>query len=458
MKKEVAVLGAGISGLSLSWFLKKKYGDRLNITIIEKSPRMGGWIQTQRQGGFLFEQGPRSCRTKDNGLETLKLIEELHLQNEIITADLAANKRYLYRNNQLVRLPNGILDLLLSPYLKKIMRALWNDWHTPKGNGGDESIYDFIGRRFSPDIAEELFDPLVSGIYAGDIRALSVRSCFPILLEWEQNHGGMIKALLFKKKKEKSIQSTFVQNIANHSIFTFKEGMERLPLELARQIKAEFMFETEAVSLKMQGNKVNIRLLNGLNFSADHVFSTLPAHALSKLIKDACPEAEQILRSIPYTSVAAVNLGYQEDLLQQKGFGYLIPSKEKEEALGVVWDSSVFPQQQNAKHTCLTVMLGGTHNPEIGNLNKEELLKQSLDVVSKHLNIKSKPTATHVTLSHLAIPQYLVGHQDKLDLLQSCISRRFPLLTLHGSYFAVSVNDCIANSRRIVEAKFHKRD
>lgn len=452
MKKEIIVLGAGISGLSLSWFLKKRYGNQINIKILEKSSRVGGWIQTKSKGGFLFEQGPRSCRTKGNGLETLKLIEELQLQDEVITADLSANKRFLYTNKQLTPLPDGIFSFLLSPYFKPIMKALWQDWHAPKGVGKDESIYDFISRRLGPKIAEGLFDPLVTGIYAGDIKELSIRSCFPVFFEWEQNYGGLVKALLLKQKHQKSVHSPFIQEIAKHSIFTLKEGLESLPLKLAKKLNAEILLESEVVSLKMQGSKINIKLLNDFNLTADYVFSTLPTYALNSLIHDDCPEGAQILQTIPYTTVTTCNLGYRDNLLKQKGFGYLIPSKEKEEILGTVWDSSVFPQQQKKMHTSLTVMLGGVYHPKIKTLSNNEILKKSQAAISKHLGIHSIPTESHVNCSYLAIPQHLVGHLDKLNALQKCILNKLPLLTLLGSYFSVSINDCIANAKKVASS------
>jgi len=449
MKKNIIVLGAGISGLSLSWFLKRKYGNRIDIKIIEKSSRVGGWIQTQKMDGFLFEQGPRSCRTRGNGLETLKLIEELHLEDEVIAADPSASKRYLYRDHRLVPLPSGFISLFFSPFFKEIARAAWHDWNTPKGSGEDESIYNFISRRFSPEIAEDFIDPLTTGIYAGDIRNLSILSCFPDLFNWEQTHGGIVRAILSNNKKEEQTLSPFIQSIKKHSIFTLKNGMETLPIELAKQIQADVILNSEVISLNMDKNKMEINLANNSSCEADFIFSTLPASALSKLLMKPSPFATDILQSIPHASIAVVNLGYKENVLDKSGFGYLIPSKEKEEVLGVVWDSCVFPQQQGQKHTCLTVMLGGMHNTEIETFDKQTLLQKALDVLAKQMNIKTPPAAAAVKLACSAIPQFLVGHQRKLNALNREISHQLPFVTVHGNYLGVSVNDCIANSKTI---------
>lgn len=448
--KEIIVLGAGISGLSLSWFLKERYGDAVKIKILEQSQRIGGWIKTLKKGDFLFELGPRSCRPHGDGIETLKLIEALQLQDEVIIADPSSKKRYLYQNKQLILLPEGFYSLLFSPFFKKVAKALWNDWISPKGKGEDEAVYDFISRRLSSEVAEELIDPWMSGIYAGDSRQLSILSCIPNLLDWEQQFGSILKGMLFGRKMYQQQESPFIQSIRKHPIFSFKKGMETLTLALAKKLKADIHLGTEVVSILMENGKAAVRSVDGRVHLADSVFSCLPPQKLSLLLRESCTQAAHLLRSIPVSSIATVNLGYNHTVLNRKGFGYLVPSKEKEEILGVVWDSCTFPHQQLSSHTCMTVMWGGTRHPHLCHLSKAELLHQSLEVLSKHLGITSRPQVFHVEYSHDAIPQFLVGHQDKLKQLQLLISKEFPFLHVHGSYFGVSVNACIANAKKIV--------
>jgi protoporphyrinogen/coproporphyrinogen III oxidase len=449
MKKNIAILGAGISGLSLAWFLKKKYGDQINLKIFEKSSRVGGWIQTKKMEGFLFEQGPRSCRIGGNGIMTLNLIEELQLQNEIIVASSNAKKRYIYKESSLLPFPSGLFGWLHSPFLKNMIKALWNDWQTPKGPGEDESIYDFIARRLSPEIAEDFIDPLTSGIYAGDIRQLSMLSCFPELFNCEKRHGGLLRAFFSKKEKQDFKPSLFIQNLQKHSIFTLKKGMETLTDQLSNKVNAEIFLDAEVISFDLQGNKLKIKLKDESSHMADYVFSTLPAKNLGAIIKPHCLLASEILYSIPSASVAVVNLGYREKVLEKNGFGYLIPSKEKSEALGVVWDSNIFPQQQNPQHSSFTVMLGGMHNQKIENWDHAYILNKALNLILEHMNIKAKPAVFAIKQAYSSIPQYLIGHQKKLNILKTEVLNQLPLLMIHGNYLGVSVNDCIANSKAI---------
>jgi oxygen-dependent protoporphyrinogen oxidase len=224
-KEHFVILGGGISGLALAWYLKKKYQETIHLTIIEKSSRAGGWIRSIQQQGFLFEEGPRSCRTKGAGIATLELIEELGLENEVIAASPHAKKRYLYTGKQLRCLPQGIISSLFSPLTRGILPALWKEWRKAPEKCEDESIYDFFARRFSPEIAEQFIDPMVAGIYAGDIRQLSLRSCFPQLHRWEQEYGSLTKGMFFDRSRSKEIHSPFVQAMKSAPIFSFKNGM-----------------------------------------------------------------------------------------------------------------------------------------------------------------------------------------------------------------------------------------
>ena len=149
---------------------------------------MADGFQTIRNHEFLFEQGPRSCRPKGNGVETLKLIEDLGLQDQVIPGDPSSSMRYLYTGGKLEALPNGLFSFFMSPLTNGVFKAIWRDLTTaPDPN--DETIYSFISRRFSPGIAERLIDPMATGIYAGDIRKLSITSCFPLLKQWEKENG-----------------------------------------------------------------------------------------------------------------------------------------------------------------------------------------------------------------------------------------------------------------------------
>lgn len=444
--KHVTILGAGISGLSAAWFLKQRFKDSIELTVLEKSPRVGGWIQTIRHDGFLFELGPHSFRVA-GGEATLKLLEELNLQNEVTPADVNSKRRFLYTNQQLRQLPHNIRSCLFSPFTYPLISAAVHDLTTTPVHSEDESIHSFISRRFGKKIAEQFIDPLVSGIYAGDISTLSVKSCFPKWFQWERNHGSILKGIFANKQKNQEL-SPWIKPLKAAGIYTLRGGMSQLPTALEKQLKAHISLNCEVKQIKCQSDKIEIINSDGSIFKSDYVISTLPPKTLKLLLTENHPEISQLI-NIPSASVAIVCLGYKKSVLKKKGFGYLVPSKEKEDILGVIWDSSVFPEQNNyPEETRLTVMLGGTHRPEIAFLAEEKIYQMALSAIKKHLGITALPDAFYIKTAIDAIPQYNIGYTQQLEYLKEGIQNLSSRLICLGNGFeGVSINDCVANGK-----------
>ena len=303
---KVAIIGAGISGLTLGYYLQQK---GLDVTLFEKSDRPGGCIQTIRQEGFLFERGPRTLRT--SSFETLQLIEELGLETGVIGSKTLS--RYLYLSQKMHQVPQNPLSFLLSPltrgHIGTFLKEAWKE-----KNDADESIYDFAKRRYSTSVAEIFFDPMVSGVYAGDMKQLSLHACFPSLARMEKENGSLLKAMLFSKKQTPPM-SPFVKSMQKFPLFSFQEGLETLPLALAKRLNIHYKTEISSIDCA----------------TFDHVYCTTPTDKM------------------PRASLAAVHIGYNAATLPYKGFGYLIPRSEKERILGMVFDSAVFPSQNPGK-------------------------------------------------------------------------------------------------------------
>ncbi len=377
---KIVIRGGGISGLTAAYTLQQRgYTD---IMIVEKSDRLGGCIQSVEHEGFLFELGPRSLRGSGHGQTTLALARELGLP--ITCADPSAAKRYTLRNGALrqisLRDPKLLLALLREPFRRK--------------GDGEESIDAFFRRRLGSYVADNLVDPFVSGIFAGDPTQLSLRACFPQLELWEKNNGSLLGGAWANRGAPK------------HPLFSFPEGMEQLPRALAAQLD---------VSIKLNSIEVP---------PADLVVNTLPD------------------RSIPRASVVVVNLGWRTHVLSRSGFGYLVPSNEAADVLGVVFDSCVFPQHnRHVKETRLTVMMGGVRRPDLLELSEEGLLEMALVALSDHLEIRRAPDVFLVTKQRDAIPQYPLGHAMPGNPCR-----------LGSSYHGVGVNDCIHAARSIPRA------
>lgn len=435
---KTVILGAGISGLATAWRLKQA-NPSIDLTILEASSRAGGWIQTIDHEGFLFELGPRSCRSRGAGHHTLQLLEELGLCQEVVGADPTARHRYLWKDQQLKLLPSSLWGFLTSPLTRPLLRVLWKEWWRKPLYKEDESIAAFMTRRFSQETLDVFMDPLISGIYAGDPGELSMRSCFPELYRWEQEHGSVMRGV-FKKSSPKEM-TPFMKEMSTHSLFTFRRGMETLTKCLAEKLAPHIIYNAPVESLDIQKGQVNIRSKEAV-FNATQVISTLPMHVLATVL----PQLETV--SIPYASVAVVCLGYRGKVNAKQGFGYLIPSSEQEKILGVVWDSSAFPSQNlQDNETRLTVMIGGTRMADFDSYIKLDFERIALEAVSRHMGIEQLPDAIYTHIARKAIPQYPVDHHKLIEQAKKTIPAS---IILGGTAFhGVSVNDCIAESSKV---------
>jgi len=432
------VLGAGISGLATGWFIKQRFPDD-HLTILEKTSRPGGWIQSIHLKGFLFEQGPRSCRPQGAGLQTLALIEALGLQEEVICPAPEAHQRFIYYQNKLQPLPKRLREVPFSPLMKGWAKALWQDWRAPMRQTEDESIASFFKRRLGDQWVKRLIDPFTLGIYAGDCERLSLQSCFPNFDAWERQ-GSLFKGAWQKAAVVEA--SAWVQSFCKQPLFSFKNGMETLPRALAMQLKECLHYQQDIQAIYDK----SVLLKTGEEIRGDYIISTLPTYALASLVPQQ-KSLQKLLKELSYTTVAIVHLGFH-NRLPLKGFGYLVPSSVDIPFLGCVWDSSVFPQQNRENCSCLTVMLGGSHHPQVATWSEEKMIGYVLETLKQHLGFSMEPTVIHCQIAHQAIPQYEVGYAEWKKQVQESSS-----LILSGNGLrGVAVNDCIAYSKQLVNS------
>lgn len=443
MNKKIAIIGAGISGLTLAWNLVQKYGDEIELHIFEQSNRPGGWIQSIEHEGFIFEKGPRSCQVRGNGLSTLQLIQSLDLQQEVITASDDSRYRFVYLGGKLRQLPQTPLQIFQQPWLWPAIPGLVKDLFA-KRQRNEESMDQFAKRHFNPFVAAHLIDPMISGIYAGDPKKISVNAAFPSLLALEKGYGSLLLGMILNSSKKKQTDP-FITRLQKSGLFSFKHGMETLVHALHHKLEKYLHFNKTIQSIEPtpKGVKISTR---SQTFEYDHLYSTISMHQLSK-IDGPLHQLNSEFKGIQYASVAVVNFGYKQ-AFPLKGFGYLVPSKENEKILGVTWDSSAFPQQnRNPQETRITVMIGGIRFKNFENLTENQTLHIAKEAVFRQMQIKKEPDALHILHAHQAIPQYDLGHLDKIREIRQKASAVLPHVTLIGNSFdGVSVNDCIYNS------------
>ncbi|XP_054717982.1 protoporphyrinogen oxidase-like [Uloborus diversus] len=467
----VAVLGGGVTGLSCAYYLKAFGGSKIKyLCLIERNPLFGGWIQTTRfPDGAIFEHGPRTLRVGTKaGFNAIQLAEELGLSNRMIPITRhhpVAKTNFILSKGQLHPIPRSLPDIFRKTPLfpRPLMSYLFKEYFTKKSILEDESVYDFACRRIGKDVADYAFDPMCRGISAGDARELSLRSMFPSMYEAEKEHGSVIKDIMIHSKLSafsEFMASSLVQQAVKETwrMWTLKTGLTELIDSLACSIEeigvSDLLFNSNCSQLTFSGDKAEL-LVDNEKIVVNHVFSCIPSQELAKLVSQY-PVMTNQLESIPSVDVAVVYLEYQGNLLKTQGFGFLAPSFEDSKVLGIVFDSCCFPELNGENKTRLSCMLGGRWFGKIfGNsdsVKEEDILRVAIEEAGRLLNINESPVRHKVVLQKQCIPQYVIGHHKKLEVVDSEIAKNNLCLSLLGaSYKGAGVPDCIYNAKLAVQ-------
>lgn len=440
------IIGGGITALNLAFQLQRRYSHRIQITLIEKAA-LGGYLQTDCYGDFLFERGPHSCRTSGGGAHVLELLETLGMQEQLLHAH-NAHHRYLYMHRTLFALPRQPIKWLFSPLMRSSLPGLLTEW-SARSCTQEESVHAWTLRRLGQKTAEHLIDPMMRGIFAGDSKQLSMQACFPELVAKERSYGSLTRALLFSPFQGKApgrLYSPWVQSQRSHGIFTLQGGWKQLVEALTARLASTVILcaQSEVLALEPMEGKEKIRIIMaGKPIEADVVHLTTPAHTAARLLKMSAPQAAFHLDQIPFNGVLIAHVGFKCACLPYKGFGYLIPTWEDRELLGVVWDSSIFPQQnQHPDHTRLTIML----HPDT--VDPEQKVYEALKV---HLKITTKPDVLQFHLLKNAIAQYTLGHIERVQNAKAALAQTMPNLHLLGSsYDGISLPACVTAAHQAV--------
>lgn len=468
---KISILGGGISGLSSAFYLSKMPG-QLKVNLFEASSRLGGWISSEKKDGFIFEAGPRTIRPKGAaGNATLQLIELLGITDKVMpirSNHPSAKNRLIYAKGELCPLPSEIAEVfkVIPPFTTPLYKVALKDLFGSKSKTklADESIYDFAARRFGKEVADYLVSSMMCGICAGDAKEISVKFLMKHLFTKEQKYGGVIRGLALdyllngdNRAKAPSFKPTLLFQRAQSekwSIYTMKGGLETLPQAIVAKLEG-----SKSVSLNLNAKCERIKFeaggpaqltVNGGTFSADHLISSLPSQRLGRLVEKQHPQLADELKMIKCVDVAVINLYFKDDLLQWEGFGLLVPPIEKLPILGIIFDSCCFDVKGK---TVLTVMLGGKWFKELFGENPTEtqLLDVALENVKKILDIDEKPDLVKVNILKDCIPQYVVGHHDRVERIRNYISdKKLPLSLCGSSYDGVGVNDVILSAKTAI--------
>jgi oxygen-dependent protoporphyrinogen oxidase len=445
---KVGIVGAGISGLATAQAILAR-DPAAEVMIFESGNRAGGKVETESvPEGYLCEWGVNAFL--DKSPRTLELCAEVGLSP--LRGDESAKKRYVYSEGELHKLPEKPPQFLKSRLLSWPGRLrVVGEVFTGPGGKDDETLAEFGTRHLGREAFEKLIDPMASGVFAGDATRMSLKSCFPRIHEVESQYGSLIRGLIkLQKEARRSGKKDTPGPGPGGMLTSFAGGMSELTDTLAGELGQRLRLATAVAGVSFEQGRYGLHLAAGSTEEFDSVVLAAPAHAQAPMLQGLSDAIAGQIGAIPYPALAVVCLGFDRERMGPglDGFGFLIPSREKRDILGTVVDSNVFPNRAPAGKVLLRTMVGGARQPQLADLPDEELLDRVLANLKDIMGLAADPEFVSIYRHQKAIPQYLVGHAERLRVIDAEL-QKFPGLVLTGNAFrGVSLNDCVLNAMK----------
>ncbi len=436
----IGIIGGGISGLVAAFLLKSK---GFEVTLFEKSGRVGGNIETVEVDGFKIEYAPNSLLKSPRLVD---LIKTLDLERQVLAANAVNKKRYVLREGRLKSLPMTIAKMATDDYFswRARLRLLKEPFVRTK-SPQNESVAEFFERRLGREILTRAADPFIAGIYAGSPENLSVRAAFPRLYELEKNYGSLLIGSL--RSKAEKVDKDFPRT------FSFRNGVQTMTDKLATSLGESLRTNTEVTNIeKLADGKWRVQ-----TNSAEDIFDALiistPAESAAKLIENLDENLSEQLAQIYYPPVAMVFFGVKKESLAQNldGFGFLVPSSERRKILGTIWNSAVFENRAPDGYHLLTTFVGGARNAELFEKSDDELFEIVFEELKSILGLREKPEFTHIKRWRKAIPQYLLGYEKIENGIEQFERNNQGIHFCSNFYKGISVGDSVKNAYKTAD-------
>jgi protoporphyrinogen/coproporphyrinogen III oxidase len=458
--KKVIVVGGGITGLATAYYLQKEAKEKslpIQVKLIEASGRLGGVIRTAKRDGFIIERGPDSIIARKKS--AMRLIEEVGLQDKIISN--TAGRSYIYARGRLHTMPEGsfmgiptkvtpfALSGLFSP-LGKLRAA--GDFVLPKGEAkADQSLGGFFRRRLGNEVVDNLIEPLLSGIYAGDIDELSLMSLFPNFYEMEQTHRSLVLGL--NRTMPKTPKTAKKVPAKKGMFISLSTGLEELIHQVENRLEKGTVFkETKVERIEKKAQGYIVKLADGKMENADSVVITTDHFHAQRMLSDYA--FMDIFKDMPSNSVANVAMAFPKSAIEKDidGTGFLVSRNSDFRITACTWTHKKWPGTSPDDMVLLRCYVGKPDDQEIVDLTDEEIVEIVLRDLNKTMNITAKPAFHIVSRWKQAMPQYKVGHLEKIEKVKTQLKAELPGVYLAGGSFeGVGIPGCIDQAEAAVK-------
>ncbi|GAE93651.1 protoporphyrinogen IX oxidase [Gracilibacillus boraciitolerans JCM 21714] len=447
--KRITIIGGGITGLTAAYYLNKKIqeqGLNYQLQLLEASKHLGGKIDTERREGYTIERGPDSFLIRKQSAE--RLAYDVGIGDKLVKN--GTGKSYILVGDDLHPMPQGSfmgIPTQVRPFLSSSLFSMSGklragiDFIKPKGEPAeDQSLGKFFRRRLGDEVVENLIEPLLSGIYAGDMDDLSLMATFPNFYHLEQKYGSLIKGL------QKTMPAPSPVAAKKRSMFySIEGGLQTLVEALAESLGDIVSTQTAVESISKMGNGYQIRLQDGTEFLSDSVLITTPYPVMKQMLRSYDFVTE--LDDIRATSVSNVALAFDQSAVKNDidGTGFVVSRNSNYRITACTWTHKKWPETAAPEgKALLRCYLGRPGDQEIVDLSDEALEEIVLHDLNKIMKIEGNPLFSVVSRWKNAMPQYQIGHKQLIEKLERGLSDQLPgVFTAGSSYRGIGIPDCI---------------
>lgn len=449
-KQQVMIIGGGITGLTTAYYLQKhirQYNLPIDVKLIEKSQHLGGKMQTYRENGYVIERGPDSFLERKQS--AVRLVKDVGLEHDLVNN--ATGKSYVLVKNRLHPIPGGSIMGIPSKVYPFVTSKLFSvpgkiraagDFILPKSAPvDDQSLGQFFQRRLGNEVVENLIDPLLSGIYAGDIHQMSLMATFPQFYQIEQKYGSLVRGM----KKSTPAQKHTTSAPKKGAFLSFKSGLSNFAEAIQSKLEPNTVLHgtVEKITKNAQ-NQYELFLSSNTTLTSDSIVMAVPHHTVHAMLAEY--SFTDCFKDVPSTSVATVALSFPKEVVENQidGTGFVVSRNSDYSITACTWLHKKWPHSAPENRALLRCYVGRPGDENIVNKSDEEIQEIVLRDLKNSMNIEAKPELVLITRWKKAMPQYTVGHLSRMKFVEEELENQLPGVYLAGcSYRGVGLPDCI---------------
>lgn len=451
MSKRVVVIGGGVSGLTAAYYLKSRLGAAGEVIVLEGDRRVGGKALTREVGGLQVDTGPDAFLSRAPQLASL--VDELGLRSEVV--EPAATGAYVWSRGKLRKLPPGstfglpekVVPLVLSGLITipGALRALFDLFLPAKPLPADYTVEQLVRPRFGREVFNRMVEPLLGGVHAGSAKVLSAPATVPEIVAMAKAGRSMV--LTMQKRKRKAPKPS---GKAPAALVSLHGTIESLPRRLAEELGDRVRLGVKVERVERTDGGYLVHTSQGVEAATDVVFA-VPAYVAAKLLAPLAPAAAAKLDAIPYVDTAGVLLAFRRSEVKPLpyGTGFLIPPVEQEFIVGCTWLTSKWPQLVNDEVVVIRNLVGRWGDKRWLAMDDQELVDRVREALRRMIGITAEPFDAVIQRWPAAMPQYVVGHSQRLNEIEADLDALGGLHLTGAAYRGVGLAGCVAQGHAV---------